>query len=192
MPKLIDLTGEIFGRLTVIKFSCIKNKSRWWLCSCTCGKEKEIPTDRLTDKKHGTKSCGCLAIERRREGVRNKIYCSTKLHYGEAAFKRLYNSYKRNAEKNGRLFELTKEHFKTLVTKSCFYCGAEPASFSIGKHLNGEFVYNGIDRIDNEKGYIINNVITCCKMCNHAKHTSSKEVFMEYLYRITRKYKDYV
>lgn len=63
-----DLTGQTFGRLTVIKqltvlpdsFSSHKRQHRWWICKCICGSEITINTGRLTGKVH-TKSCGCLA-----------------------------------------------------------------------------------------------------------------------------------
>ena len=35
---------------------------------------------------------------------------------------------------------------------------------------NGQYLYNGIDRIDNKLGYIKGNMTPCCKICNHAKH----------------------
>lgn len=62
MPKMIDLIGQKFGRLIVIKRV---EKDRWgnykWLCICICGKEKVIPGSDL--KKNKTKSCGCLHDE---------------------------------------------------------------------------------------------------------------------------------
>lgn len=59
----IDLTGQRFGRLEVIKFDGYgqkKNGSRFrnWLCKCDCGNYKVIKTEYL--KSGETKSCGCL------------------------------------------------------------------------------------------------------------------------------------
>ena len=56
MGKFIDLTGQKFGRLTVIKYV---GKSKW-LCKCECGNEKIVSTTHL---KNDTKSCGCLRAE---------------------------------------------------------------------------------------------------------------------------------
>jgi len=41
---MIDLTGKMFGELTVIGRSVRKSKSRewYWLCQCSCGNTKEI------------------------------------------------------------------------------------------------------------------------------------------------------
>jgi hypothetical protein len=37
---------------------------------------------------------------------------------------------------------------------------------SVSKELVGEWVYNGIDRVDNNKQYIKENLVSCCKKCN--------------------------
>ena len=60
-----DLTGQKFGRLTVIKQAKDYIKPNGihqtkWLCKCECGNEKEIATSSL--KSGATKSCGCLCL----------------------------------------------------------------------------------------------------------------------------------
>lgn len=50
-----DLTGQKFGRLTVVEYLPDKHK---WLCKCECGNYKEVFTSKLTSLH--TKSCGCL------------------------------------------------------------------------------------------------------------------------------------
>lgn len=60
--KLIDLTGQKFGRLTVIKYMGLdKNHKSTWLCRCECGNEKIIRKSDLTSG--NTKSCGCYIKE---------------------------------------------------------------------------------------------------------------------------------
>lgn len=61
MGKVKDITGQKFGRLTVIKFLRIENHKAIWLCKCECGNLKEIATGALTSG--NTKSCGCLNHE---------------------------------------------------------------------------------------------------------------------------------
>lgn len=57
-----DLTGQRFGRLTVLEFVPTKDKNSHWRCKCDCGK---ITTVRGSDLTYGgTKSCGCLNIEK--------------------------------------------------------------------------------------------------------------------------------
>lgn len=63
----VDLTGQRFGQLTVIKLSdprLTKNGKpvRYWLCQCACGNFKEATTSNL--KTGNTASCGCLRKSR--------------------------------------------------------------------------------------------------------------------------------
>ena len=50
----------------------------------------------------------------------------------------------------------------------------------------GEFVYNGIDRIDSKIGYLPNNVTPCCKWCNKAKSNTPHDEWVAYLDRLVR------
>ncbi len=62
MSKPIDLTGQKFGRLTIIRrINDDKRGQSYWLCKCNCGEEKVIHGSSL--KNGGTKSCGCLRKE---------------------------------------------------------------------------------------------------------------------------------
>lgn len=66
MPAVINLTGQVFGRLTVICRDIVLPGQRTrWICQCQCGTTKSITTQCL---QHGTKSCGCL----QRESVTNR------------------------------------------------------------------------------------------------------------------------
>lgn len=52
MSNFIDLTGERFGRLVVIRrtadhYQPSGQKKRKWLCKCDCGKEIEVREDSL-------------------------------------------------------------------------------------------------------------------------------------------------
>lgn len=62
MGKLIDLTGQKFGRLIVLgRDNENKNRRIYWICQCECGNIKSICGENL---KYGdTKSCGCLQKE---------------------------------------------------------------------------------------------------------------------------------
>lgn len=53
--KRIDLTGKIFGKLTVVKFSGIRKKQSYWICKCECGNETIVASSNLT--KGRTKTC---------------------------------------------------------------------------------------------------------------------------------------
>jgi len=60
--KLKELTGKVFGRLTVIEFSHKAPRGHSvWKCRCECGKEKLVFSTNLTSG--CTQSCGCLSRE---------------------------------------------------------------------------------------------------------------------------------
>lgn len=70
-PRIEDLTGKRFGRLTVMyqngfKYKPSGQRNVLWHCKCDCGNEKDIPANTL--RNGSSKSCGCLnrelAIER--------------------------------------------------------------------------------------------------------------------------------
>lgn len=75
-----------------------------------------------------------------------------------------YRSYRRNAKQRNIEFKISKEDFFELVKMECKYCGSKGNP------------YNGVDRVDNSKGYIISNCVPCCEWCNKTKmaHTESE------------------
>lgn len=64
MPKLLDLTGDGYGRLTVLSEGARRGESRTWVCRCDCGTETIVWQCAL--RTGNTKSCGCAHIERAR------------------------------------------------------------------------------------------------------------------------------
>ena len=66
MGQFQDLTGQQFGRLTVLHraMDCYSKsgiKKIMWLCKCDCGNTKEVSSNSLTNGT--TSSCGCLKKE---------------------------------------------------------------------------------------------------------------------------------
>lgn len=64
-----DLTGQIFGRLTVIKraedyVSPSGQRKTQWLCQCICGSQPIVVKYSNLTKKNGQKSCGCIKSEK--------------------------------------------------------------------------------------------------------------------------------
>jgi len=56
----IDLTGQKFGRLTALRSERLDDVVAW-VCKCSCGQFKTLPTSSL--RAGGTRSCGCLDHE---------------------------------------------------------------------------------------------------------------------------------
>ena len=63
MSKLIDLTGQKFGRLTVLHKDNERktNNGSYWICQCECGKIKSIKSSSL--RRGEIQSCGCYRTE---------------------------------------------------------------------------------------------------------------------------------
>lgn len=170
-----DLRGQVFERWTVLE-EAGRNKSRviLWKCLCLCGTIKILPSTQLRNK--SSKSCGCL--QRELAGNRRR------LPKGIAERNRAFGMYRRSAKEQGYVFELTLEDFTEITALNCFYCNAFPTPYSKNKDSNGEFIANGIDRVDNTKGYTKDNSVPCCFQCNSAKKALSKKEFLSWAVRL--------
>ena len=172
-----DLSGQKFGKLTVLEFGYAKKGYNYWKCECECGRHTYTTTGGLNSG--NSKSCGC----------------ANRLKKGVSGFNSLLYRYKRAAKLRNLKFLLTKNQFKKLTSSNCFYCNIYPTniiyasgsnnpkkSLENGNTMagveNSKYIYNGIDRIDSNIGYIKQNVVSCCGVCNHMKLNSSKEEFL--------------
>lgn len=69
-PRVKDLTGRKFGRLTVVQYVGSNDGNAQWLCFCDCGSECAVAATDLTRRTRvGTKSCGCHRSDKARERV---------------------------------------------------------------------------------------------------------------------------
>lgn len=178
-----NLLGKTFGRWTVVEpaesYKTKKGTSRGarWVCECSCGNRSTVSSRAL--KKGSSQSCGCLRSEKIKTRLRKDL--------GESAFSYVYRIYKHSAKRRGYSFNISENSFKELSSKPCAYCGIAPATkmaSSKGRTFYGEFVYNGLDRVDNTKGYEIDNVVPCCYFCNTLKGKKSKEDFLSKIKQI--------
>ena len=72
MPKMIDMTGEKYGLLTVMQRDCSKIKGTYWLCKCQCGNICSARRDQLTSGKKT--SCGCdVALKNSTAHLKNEV-----------------------------------------------------------------------------------------------------------------------
>lgn len=87
----------------------------------------------------------------------------------QSSINALYNKYKDRARKKNIDFNLSLELFEIETQKKCYYCNSTPqSSYKTGTGKKRYF-YNGLDRVDNTKGYTKDNIVPCCKVCNRAK-----------------------
>ena len=88
-----------------------------------------------------------------------------------------YKKYKIGAQERNLAFELSLEEFDEITQMPCFYCN------EFSDERDG-VPYTGIDRIDSSKGYIKNNCVPCCSMCNEMKLDYDLEDFLEHVKKI--------
>jgi len=69
MGKIRDITGQKFGRLTVLNYE-YTDRQAYWRFRCDCGNEKVLMGSRVANGK--VQSCGCLLVEKIIENGKNK------------------------------------------------------------------------------------------------------------------------
>ena len=177
MVRIHDLSGQKFGRWKALEFSHInKNRQHCWVCLCDCGTVRPVSRNALVLGR--SKSCGCFRDDRARE--------TKTLGSGIAVRNSILHTYKNQAQKRNLSFDLSDDEFFILTKGNCHYCGIEPSQERFYKGCNGSYIHNGVDRVDNSRGYILDNCVSCCKHCNNAKRTMTLKEFYTWIDRLIR------
>lgn len=190
MSKFVDLTGQKFGKLLVINRAESTNSSAYWNAMCDCGKECKRQSGSFLRKIKNPqlRSCGCA----RKSKLHNYNLGNYRTEKGRVGFNKLLRNYKYSAKRRNLLFNLTEEEFRKLTKMNCFYCGIEPFGISVERRntphseewvAHNGYVYSGIDRIDNDLGYISENCISCCEICNFAKRELTESEWQAWITR---------
>ncbi len=98
--------------------------------------------------------------------------------HNESEYNAWYVAYqtKKNAKSRNIEFCLDLlEVFEEYCLRPCFYCGVIP---------NWPYEHNGVDRVNNNVGYIKENCVACCAMCNLAKNKYSIERYMYFINKL--------
>jgi hypothetical protein len=112
-----------------------------------CYKCKQFLSEEKFSKDRGQKDGFCRRCKK----------CTLAFQRGYDKYpKRKFCIYKKGAKKRKKEFALSFEEFNELWQKPCYYCGEKI-----------EFI--GIDRFNNNKGYIAGNIVPCCWKCNSLK-----------------------
>ena len=170
-----NFTGVKIGKLTYLRPTDKRSeRSIIWEAICDCGNSF------LSGDKRN-KSCGCL----RKENFTNRKHT----FYISSA-----RAVWRSSYRDGNF-----DTFLKLSQEPCYYCNRLPhRTYNMGnreiasqiQRIEGNFTYNGLDRLDSSKGHLDNNVVPCCYDCNIAKLDRSLDEFLihiEAMYKHTRK-----
>ncbi len=84
-----------------------------------------------------------------------------------------FQAYREKACARNIGFDLSFDEFQSFWKKPCSYCGS-----------NIETI--GIDRIDNNKGYNLDNCTACCSLCNKMKIHYDKSFWFEHMKKILK------
>ncbi len=160
--KRAKLEGTTYCHWKILSFHGVAQyKAQMYDCICVCGKRRLV---RGNGKKLASKSCGCMF--NRGRTPKTKEQCD--LYAG------LFSRYRKDAINRNHPFLLSRKEFRDLVSGPCYYCNSQEES--VHKYNRFTVYYTGIDRVDNTKGYIKSNCVSCCKQCNNFKKAVTPDI----------------
>jgi hypothetical protein len=165
LEKARNNDNKRHNRNRVINTIAVSRSSNNRIC-IKCSKDFEVfQTKHLKDS---TKCSKCLEDQKnqdkkREDRIRN--YKEENINNLESYYKRYINDCKRRGYGD---FQINFETFSELVSKPCYYC----------KYIKDNET-NGIDRMNNDIGYIKENCVSCCWKCNRMKHFYHPVFFIE-------------
>lgn len=173
-----DISGQQFGTLIAVKPTEQRvNHKVVWECLCSCGRDN-CP-------KIVYAQCGNL-ISGNSKSCKQQRY-DTRLH---PAIRSYYSFVRGGAKHRGYAFELSIEQFHMLIKQPCYYCGSNDDTKLVGAYTYKQWRLraNGIDRLVNSIGYVLNNCVACCKRCNIAKADMSVQEYIALAKRIAERH----
>lgn len=125
----------------------------------------------------------------------NKPHKNKKYEEKEASYRAKVSNYKAHAKIRNIEWNLTYNEASILLKSNCHYCTGLPSNTynvltqnrcikNLERINLGIIKYNGIDRLDNTKGYVPGNVVSCCTICNSAKNILSLDDFKKWINKV--------
>lgn len=179
MPKVVNLVGKRFGKLTVISLvGASRGGSKLWNCKCDCGEEKQVSTRHLNRKNNTIRSCGCLNPNRLK-GDKSPWFKG----YGKITRGFFTRHITKSAKKRGLScalqVEITEEYLHNLFEEQEGKCYYSNVVLSLPEKWDDYNYTASIDRTDSSLGYIKGNIKFVHKHINIMKNKFSQEYFIE-------------
>lgn len=168
----LNLEGIINGWKVINYFGTVKRKNFWEIECVNCG----------------------ARVFRGHEFAKSYCRYCTLFPKGQTGLNKLFGHHKLCSKQRNLEFNLTLDEFEKITSSNCYYCNSTPSQ--VCKHENkittwGHYKYNGIDRMDNNVGYLLGNTVPCCKICNRAKTDFSFDEFKSYILNICKNAKNH-
>ena len=180
--------GEILGNcFELVEFQ----GGNTWLVKCIkCGKVQEQSISNM--KKHKKDTCFyCEHPDSNKPAVGRTRMAEMPID------ERIYYYYKNKIEQENsksnikyKEWKLSLKEYSNLIHQNCFYCGSSPTTDNIwnkSSKRKGDselIAINGIDRVNSDKGYVLENCVPCCPCCNSMKSDLPAEQFLKQINKI--------
>ncbi len=170
----LNFLNKKLHRLTIVDVFNDGSGAHKCKCVCECGTERIAQLSQI--KRGQVKSCHKCVYKNRKRRMRTS-------QLGWSNFRCVIQRYKSRARRKNLIFDLSDEQIFELCKQKCFYCNSDLLNrmTQANRNFNGEFIYNGIDRMNSFEGYIGGNVVPCCFRCNTAKNNMSLDEFKTWL-----------
>lgn len=185
-----DLIGTKRNKITVIE--CVIsprgdcNRGGRWKCQCDCGNSVIINGNRRLPQ-----SCGCITRQLIAKGA------NTRRKPRLASINLQYTTHCNSAKSRG-MIPLSRKNWENIISLPCHYCNQidkrkwpiSRAHGGINLSLSPDQIdaytidVNGIDRLNSELDYNLNNCVPCCRLCNTMKSNLSVPQFLDIINKI--------
>lgn len=167
----IDITGQRFGRLVVLRPGPPRRYKGYtrgtWVCRCDCGVEHT--TTGIALRRGGSTSCGCAQRETARASLTTHGEAGIGSHRGTVRYE-LWRTAKERARQRSIPFDL---NLADIVVPE--HCPALGLRLEVSTTRKANDNSPSLDRIDPSKGYVRGNVLVISTKANRIKNNATAE-----------------